>query len=486
MGDTATPRKVAALQLAQRLHGPSAVLVGYAIALVATALATHVLLTALGFTLPDPIIIAGLCAVAAMAERGTVRLGVTTEQSISLLPTLFAAVTFGPTAAGLVGAASMLGDPELFRSSGRSPALKFLVYSSSRSLVGAAAGLSALASQSVISDFGGIAIAAAVSALVAEALDVAFAALTAHIRRTRSTMDVVRTHAPLVLTSVLLFAPVVAILALAYDVSRWTALLFFAPALAAQQVFALYQEQKRLNDELSSANATLRRANLSFAEALVTVLEESDLYTAGHSKAVAIYSRDIAERMGLSSDFQEQAYLCGLVHDIGKIGLPPSLLSKDGPLTLDERRVMERHSEIGERILEKVDAYGEVAQVVRSHHERVDGEGYPDGVRAEDIPLLSRIIAVADAYNAMTSNRPYRDAMPSRVARLRLAQAVETQFDTHAVAAFEAILASADETYRTASRTEFKTDLDQSSVESLDGSSVEFGSSFADSVRGAA
>ena len=111
---------------------------------------------------------------------------------------------------------------------------------------------------------------------------------------------------------------------------------------------------------------------------------------------------------------------------------------------------MQRHSEIGERILAQVDSYVEIAGVVRHHHERVDGQGYPEGLSGPEIPLLSRIIAVADAYNAMTSDRPYRDAMPSRVARLRLAQAVETQFDTGVVAAFEAILASADEDYRVA------------------------------------
>ena len=94
--------------------------------------------------------------------------------------------------------------------------------------------------------------------------------------------------------------------------------------------------------------------------------------------------------------------------------------------------------------------------IVRHHHERIDGEGYPDRLAGDDIPLLSRIIAVADAYNAMTSNRAYRDAMPSRVARLRLAQAVESQFDTTAVAAFEAILAGATEEYRTATRADFE------------------------------
>ena len=91
---------------------------------------------------------------------------------------------------------------------------------------------------------------------------------------------------------------------------------------------------------------------------------------------------------------------------------------------------MEEHSVIGERILAKVDDYAEIAKIVRHHHERVDGQGYPDGLFGEEIPLLSRIIAVADAYNAMTSDRPYRDAMPSQVARMRLAQAVESQFDT--------------------------------------------------------
>jgi HD-GYP domain-containing protein (c-di-GMP phosphodiesterase class II) len=93
---------------------------------------------------------------------------------------------------------------------------------------------------------------------------------------------------------------------------------------------------------------------------------------------------------------------------------------------------------------------------VRHHHERIDGQGYPDGLVEDDIPVVSRIIAVADAYNAMTSNRPYRDAMPSRVARLRLAQAVDSQFDTSAVAAFEAILAGASEDYRLAQRRDFR------------------------------
>jgi HD-GYP domain-containing protein (c-di-GMP phosphodiesterase class II) len=116
---------------------------------------------------------------------------------------------------------------------------------------------------------------------------------------------------------------------------------------------------------------------------------------------------------------------------------------------------MEQHPVIGERILSKVEDYADIARIVRHHHERFDGLGYPDNLKKEEIPLLSRIIAVADAYNAMTSDRPYRDAMPSRVARLRLAQAVESQFDTGVVAAFEAVLAGASDAYRSGQREDF-------------------------------
>jgi putative nucleotidyltransferase with HDIG domain len=217
----------------------------------------------------------------------------------------------------------------------------------------------------------------------------------------------------------------------------------------------LYRQQRETSEALTDANARLGKANLSFATALVATLDARDQYTAGHSAAVAIYARDIATRMGLTERERELAHLCGLVHDVGKIGLPAGLLEKPGALTLEERRQMERHSEIGERILRNVADYGEIAEIVRHHHERVDGNGYPDHLVADEIPLIARIISVADAYNAMTSDRPYRDAMPSRVARLRLAQAVDSQFDTSVVAAFEAILAGASEEYRTGQRSEF-------------------------------
>ena len=199
-------------------------------------------------------------------------------------------------------------------------------------------------------------------------------------------------------------------------------------------------------------------SDLSFATALVATLDVRDRYTAGHSVAVAIYARDIAQRLGLSEEDQQLAHICGLVHDIGKIGLPAGLLEKPGSLTPDERRQMEEHSVIGERILTRVEGYEEIARVVRHHHEWIDGTGYPDGLAGEEIPLISRIVAVAEEYNVMTSDGPYRDAMPSPVARMLLLQGVDSQFDGEVVAAFEAILAGADEDYRTARRADFGLD----------------------------
>jgi HD-GYP domain-containing protein (c-di-GMP phosphodiesterase class II) len=309
-------------------------------------------------------------------------------------------------------------------------------------------GLTAQAVLDHMSGSAGLVAATIVASAVGEVLEIGFATLTLRIRGKPT--GVARMIGPLMATAICFYAPVVAALALAYhDLSPWSAFLFLAPALAAQRLFGMYQTQRTLAVRLEDAN-------VSFAVALVTALEASDSYTAGHSRAVAIYSRDIASRMGLAPAVCDRAYLCGLVHDIGKVGLPASLLGKEGPLTLDERRTMQGHSEIGERILREVAAYDDVAIVVRHHHERIDGEGYPDGIQGDEIPLLSKVIAVADAYNAMTSDRPYRDGMPSRVARLRLAQAVESQFDTSVVAAFEAILAASDDAYRTAHREDFR------------------------------
>jgi putative nucleotidyltransferase with HDIG domain len=417
--------------------------IAYVSALAALACAASVAGFRWGFRLGQPEVVAALIVVAAIAERGSVRLSHRVEQSISLLPTLFAAILYGPEAALLVGAGSMLGDM-------KRPYARVVAYSSSRALTGFAAGVVAQACLGLPTTVLLATIAATVlGALTAETLDVFFVALAMAVRQIKPDRSVLRTVPPILALSVALYSPIVAFLAYAYrEMSGWTLPLFLVPALAAQRLFAMYQDQRELAEDLASVNGRLESANLSFATALVATLDARDRYTAGHSAAVAIYARDIASRMGLSRAEQDLAHLCGLVHDVGKIGLAAGLLEKPGALSLDERRQMEQHSTIGEKILRNVDDYGEIAAIVRHHHERVDGNGYPDQLVGDGIPLLARIIAVADGYNAMTSDRPYRDAMPSRVARLRLAQAVESQFDTSVVAAFEAILAGASEDYR--------------------------------------
>jgi len=395
-----------------------------------------------GWTLSGPIwAIALLAVIAVGAERQTVRISPNAEISVAVLPMLFAGVIYGPLAAMVVGAIGLL--PDIGR-----PYTRWLIWTSMRAIAGGVAGLVATYMGEVDSA-GRLLLVAAAAALAEAMVDAVLGAITVALRRTGSLGGYMRSVRPVVIATVPLYAPVIVILAYAHQqVSEWSILLFFPPAFAAQQLHRLFRQEREVSEALKQANERLERANLSFATALVATLDARDRYTAGHSATVAVYARDIASRMGLGAEQQQLAYVCGLVHDIGKIGLPPGLLDKPSALTLEERRQMQLHSEIGEGILRKLDDYGDIAEIVRHHHERIDGEGYPDQVRGEDIPLVSRIIAVADAYNAMTSDRPYRDAMPSRVARLRLAQAVESQFDTAVVAAFEAILTTATEEYR--------------------------------------
>jgi putative nucleotidyltransferase with HDIG domain len=424
------------------LRGWMAVYLCCVAALVAVA---SIGFAAAGYGIGSVPAVLALAAIAAIGEwRGRITLRGGLGVSISMFPSVFAAVLFGPVAGMIVFGASALGL--------RIAAAGKVVYFFNRAIIGAASGLAAAAVVAWVP--GGVeetVAAAMVAAFTAEVVDATLTSITFQLRGLGRWTDAARDLLPVIVASIPFYGPVVAVLAFAYrDVSPWTLPLFFAPALAAQRWFLMYQEQRRLTDDLQYVNEQLKAANLSFAKGLIATLDARDRYTAGHSAAVAIYARDIATRMSLGQDQQDLAHLCGLVHDIGKIGLPAGILEKPGALTLDERREMQRHSEIGEKILANVDTYSEIASIVRHHHERVDGQGYPDKLEGSDIPLLSRIIAVADAYNAMTSDRPYRDAMPSRVARMRLAQGVESQFDTTIVAAFEAILAGADESYRLA------------------------------------
>lgn len=393
--------------------------------------------------------ILALGGLAVFVERQPVRLSSNVEITVSFLPVVFAAVALGPLSAMAIVAIGLATDL-------RQPYVRWLIWVCMRALAAGLAGSAASVALSYGTSFGVLAIAVTVAAVTYSLVDAGLGSLVVALRGTGGCVDYLQSLRPVLLGTIPLYAPLTLLLVYAYEqLSSWSLLLFFAPAFVAHRLHHMYRQQRETTEELQLVNGRLERANLSFATALVAALDARDQYTAGHSAAVAVYARDIAERMGLAESQQHLVHLCGLVHDIGKVGLPAGLLEKPGKLTLDERRRMEEHSAIGERILANVDDYAEIAHIVRHHHERMDGNGYPDRLPADKIPLLSRIIAVADAYNAMTSGRPYRDAMSSHVARFRLMQASGSQFDPEVVDAFEAILRAASETYLSGLRPDF-------------------------------
>ena len=164
-------------------------------------------------------------------------------------------------------------------------------------------------------------------------------------------------------------------------------------------------------------------------EALAHTIDAKDKYTNGHSIRVAKYSRMIARKMGLSAEICENIYYMGLLHDIGKIGVPNEIINKPQRLTDAEYDVIKTHPTIGFEILSEIKTRPDLAKGANWHHERYDGKGYPDRLSGEDNPLEARIIAVADSYDAMTSNRSYRNYLPQDVVRAEFEKNKNTQFD---------------------------------------------------------
>src|SRR6476646_8584231 len=397
------------------------------------AYAAILTVTALAIALPaalaggvgrwDVVVLLGV--VGYVAESRTIRISTKVELSGSLIPLAMAAVLFGPAAAAVVGLASMLSDR-------RGPLERFAIFSSGRALAGACAGLGAAAVASVDGGAGvGHLFAAALAAsIAATAVEFLVTAITLWMRHRTSPADLWRLARVHDLVCVAVCAPVACLFAHAYLASGiWVLAFFVIPVAASHLAFGMHAPKEQLiaaleqtNAELEAANSHLRRINMSFAEALVKAID-------GRSKAVAEYSRDIARELGLSREEVARIHLCGLVHDIGKIGVRAEVLEKQAGLDDGEWDEMRRHSAIGEAILLEVPGYADMAEVVRSHHERWDGRGYPDRLVGEQIPYLARIIAVADSYNAMTSDRPYRLAMGPERAIEQLVLGKGTQYE---------------------------------------------------------
>ena len=186
----------------------------------------------------------------------------------------------------------------------------------------------------------------------------------------------------------------------------------------------------------AEAYEKLDRMYLETVTALAAAMEAKDQYTASHADSLAAMAVAVGGRMGLTDAELRMLQYAAVLHDIGKIGIPGNILNKPAELTREEFDTMAQHTVIGERIISRIDYLVPIARIIRSAHERWDGNGYPDGHRGEEIPLASRILLVCDAFDAMTTDRPYRTALPTDEALSELARHASTQFDPRVVDVF--------------------------------------------------
>lgn len=202
------------------------------------------------------------------------------------------------------------------------------------------------------------------------------------------------------------------------------------------RILELYHYQQSLQLEVDRKTAELRESNRKITNlstqvmmALAGAIDAKDTYTKGHSIRVAAYSRELARRIGKSTQEMNDIYYIGLLHDIGKIGIPDHIINKPGKLTEEEYQLVKDHPKIGAEILENISEMPGISIGARWHHEMYDGNGYPDGLVGEEIPEVARIIGVADAYDTMTSKRSYRDILPQNVVKEEIKKGKGTQFD---------------------------------------------------------
>ena len=191
----------------------------------------------------------------------------------------------------------------------------------------------------------------------------------------------------------------------------------------------LAYEVEKKTQEVTAQHEKLEKISRQIATTLSGAIDAKDTYTNGHSTRVAEYSREISRRAGFSEEVQDEIYMMGLLHDVGKIGIPDAIINKPAKLTDEEYSIIQKHPVTGAKILKNITEFPKLSTGARWHHERYDGKGYPDGIAGEEIPTEARIIAVADAYDAMSSRRSYRDVLPQAKVREEVEKGKGTQFD---------------------------------------------------------
>ncbi|MDO4798256.1 MAG: response regulator [Coriobacteriales bacterium] len=200
-------------------------------------------------------------------------------------------------------------------------------------------------------------------------------------------------------------------------------------ALRVRHIIDLNHLQEDLSAEVEKKTRENEALFLDVVSALAASIDAKDTYTNGHSSRVANYAREIAHRFGYAPQREKEIYMMGLLHDVGKIGIPDAIINKPARLSDDEFAIIKTHTVMGARILSNIKKMPNLVTGARWHHERYDGKGYPDSLVGKEIPEEARIIAVADAYDAMTSRRSYRNALPQEVVRKELENGRGTQFD---------------------------------------------------------
>ena len=200
-------------------------------------------------------------------------------------------------------------------------------------------------------------------------------------------------------------------------------------AIRVRHIIDLNHLQQDLSREVEKKTEENNALFIHVVEALADAIDAKDTYTNGHSGRVAAYSREIARRCGYGDRRQRDLYVMGLLHDVGKIGIPDAIINKPAKLTPEEYDVIKTHTVMGSKILNNIMEMPALVTGARWHHERYDGKGYPDGLSGESIPEDARIIAVADAYDAMTSRRSYRSILPKETVAEELEKGKGSQFD---------------------------------------------------------
>jgi putative nucleotidyltransferase with HDIG domain len=246
----------------------------------------------------------------------------------------------------------------------------------------------------------------------------------------------------------------------AYDQVGGSALVIFAVVLLSSQrllgqVFAAEQRAEQLEERMEA----FAKLHVGLLNTMIRTLDLRDRMTARHSAAVAHYARGIAGAIGMPEAEQEVVHTAGLLHDIGKFNLPDGILKADVPLGPEEWELIRSHPEEGARLISNLEGYEAVAEIVRAHHERFDGKGYPRGMRGIDIPLGSRIISAADTYDVLTARDSYRKPISPAEAIAELRRVAGTQLDPAVVSVFIDLLGSTDLNYRHGEDADFDAEL---------------------------